>query len=41
MVVIIVRVMMTKLECKACDEYDPPNCKCMCHEIIKYYEESK
>jgi len=31
-------IAMTSLKCTACAEYDPPNCKCRCHEVMRYYE---
>ena len=23
-------------KCTACAEYEPPNCKCSCHELMRY-----
>jgi len=31
---------MTNLRCTACADYEPPNCKCMCHEIMRHYKEA-
>lgn len=36
--IVSVSVMPSSLKCTACAEYDPPNCKCRCHEIMRYYE---
>ena len=27
---------MLRFKCTACAEYEPPNCKCSCHELMKY-----